>query len=136
LDLWLDLLDPLTATHSQRSRSSHVVCLVAAFKPSVPLPLDSPTVPVHQPQQFSTHQLSATTTITRRLTLVSPICRSRSYFTTDSQSVCLGVEPTLGLATRYYFLLLSCLCGVSSLMRGRVCNLQCNHSMFRVAQNP
>jgi hypothetical protein len=34
--------------------------------------------------------------------------RSRSYFTTDgrsvSQSACLGVEPTLGLVTRYYFL--------------------------------
>jgi hypothetical protein len=30
--------------------------------------------------------------------------RSRSYFTIDGQSVCLGVEPTLGLATRYYFL--------------------------------
>jgi hypothetical protein len=26
------------------------------------------------------------------------------YFTTDGQSVCLGVEPTLGLVTRYYFL--------------------------------
>jgi hypothetical protein len=30
--------------------------------------------------------------------------KSQSYFTTDSQSVCLGFEPTLGLATRYYFL--------------------------------
>jgi hypothetical protein len=30
----------------------------------------------------------------------------------------------------------SCFCGTPSLMRGRVCNLQCNHSMVRVAQNP
>jgi hypothetical protein len=29
-----------------------------------------------------------------------------------------------------------CLCGAPSLTRGRVCNLQCNHSMVRVAQNP
>jgi hypothetical protein len=34
--------------------------------------------------------------------------RSRSYFTTDGQSVCLGVEPTLGLVTRYYFLWEGC----------------------------
>jgi hypothetical protein len=27
-------------------------------------------------------------------------------------------------------------CGAPSLKRGRVCNLQCNHSMARVAQNP
>jgi hypothetical protein len=32
--------------------------------------------------------------------------------------------------------LLSCLCGAPSLTRGRVCNLKCNHSMVRVAQNP
>jgi hypothetical protein len=41
------------------------------------------------------------------LSLVSRI-RSRSHITTDgqslSQSVCLGLEPTLGLVTRYYFL--------------------------------
>jgi hypothetical protein len=30
--------------------------------------------------------------------------QSQSYFTIDGQSVCLGVEPTLGLVTRYYFL--------------------------------
>jgi hypothetical protein len=29
----------------------------------------------------------------------------------------------------------SCICGVPSLTRGWVCNLQCNHSMVRVAQN-
>jgi hypothetical protein len=27
---------------------------------------------------------------------------------TDGQSVCIGVEPTLGLVTRYYFLLEGC----------------------------
>jgi hypothetical protein len=30
----------------------------------------------------------------------------------------------------------SSFCGAPSLTRGRVCNLQCNHSMARVAQNP
>jgi hypothetical protein len=30
----------------------------------------------------------------------------------------------------------SCLCGAPSLTRGRVWNLQCNHSMVLVAQNP
>jgi hypothetical protein len=30
----------------------------------------------------------------------------------------------------------SCIYGAPSLTRGRVCNLQCNHSMVRVAQNP
>jgi hypothetical protein len=29
-----------------------------------------------------------------------------------------------------------CFCGAPSLTRGRLCNLQCNHSMVRVAQNP
>jgi hypothetical protein len=29
---------------------------------------------------------------------------SQRYFTTDGQSVCLGVELTQGLVTRYYFL--------------------------------
>jgi hypothetical protein len=29
---------------------------------------------------------------------------SQSYFTTDGQQICIGIEPTLGLATRYYFL--------------------------------
>jgi hypothetical protein len=30
--------------------------------------------------------------------------QSQSYITTDSQSVCLGVEPNLGLLTRDFFL--------------------------------
>jgi hypothetical protein len=30
----------------------------------------------------------------------------------------------------------SCFCGTLSLRRGRVCNLQCNHSMARVDRNP
>jgi hypothetical protein len=34
--------------------------------------------------------------------------RSRSYFTTDGQSVCLGVEPAPGLVIRYYFLSEGC----------------------------
>jgi hypothetical protein len=30
----------------------------------------------------------------------------------------------------------SCICGAPSLTIGRICNLQCNHSIVRVAQNP
>jgi hypothetical protein len=30
--------------------------------------------------------------------------QSQSYITTDSQSLCQGIEPSLGLVTRYYFL--------------------------------
>jgi hypothetical protein len=41
-----------------------------------------------------------------------------------SQSVSLGVEPHLGLMTRYLLLFdTSCLCGAPSLTRGRVCLL-------------
>jgi hypothetical protein len=75
-----------------------------------------------------------------------PLFEVRNYFTTDvqsvSQSVCSGVEHPLGLATRYYFCQYvvvwksrSCFCGAPSLTRRRVWNLQCNHSMVRVAQN-
>jgi hypothetical protein len=42
-------------------------------------------------------------------------CRSRSYFTTDGQSVSLGVKPTLGLVTRYYFRSESCCLKVADL---------------------
>jgi hypothetical protein len=31
---------------------------------------------------------------------------SQTYFTTNGQTVCLGVEPTLGLVTRYSYYLL------------------------------
>jgi hypothetical protein len=68
--------------------------------------------------------------------------RSRSYFMTDSQSVCLGIEHPCGTCNQILLpvgVLLSEICdliSVSSLVRGRVCNLQCNHSMVRVAQNP
>jgi hypothetical protein len=48
------------------------------------------------------------------------------------QSVCPRVETALGLVTRYHFLSEGgclntgiCLCGSSSLTRGRVCSLQC-----------
>jgi hypothetical protein len=57
--------------------------------------------------------------------------RSRSYFTTDSQSVCLGVEHpcvTCDLVTSCRYIavrnLTYCFCGAPSLTRGRVCNFQ------------
>jgi hypothetical protein len=56
----------------------------------------------------------------------SVICQSLSIQSTVvSQSVCLGVEPNLGLLTCDFFFskLLSCLFGTPSLTRGRVCHL-------------
>jgi hypothetical protein len=34
---------------------------------------------------------------------VQPLSQSQSHITTDGQSVCLGVEPNLGLLTRDIF---------------------------------
>jgi hypothetical protein len=53
---------------------------------------------------------------------------------TVSQSVCLGVEPNLGLLTRdifFFFKPLSCHLGAPSLTRGRVCHLSvfCQYSL-------
>jgi hypothetical protein len=44
---------------------------------------------------------------------------------TINQSVCLGVKPTLGLVTRYYYLSQGCclVCVAPSLTRGQVCHL-------------
>jgi hypothetical protein len=57
----------------------------------------------------------------------TPRSQNQSHFATDSQSVCLGVEPRLGLMTRFLFMigkLQSCLYGGGpSLLRGRVCLL-------------
>jgi hypothetical protein len=71
------------------------------------------------------------------------ISRSRSYFTTDSQSVCLGIEYPCGTCDQILLpvgMLLSEICGfvsgAPSLTRGWVYIFQCNHSMVRVAQNP
>jgi hypothetical protein len=67
--------------------------------------------------------------------------RSRSYFTTDGQSwyrVSLwDLRPDI-ISCRNVAVwnLLSCIYWAPSLTRGRVCNLQCNHSIVRVAQNP
>jgi hypothetical protein len=50
--------------------------------------------------------------------------KSQSHVTIDSQSVCLRVESTPELVTRYYFLYESCCLlsvGTPSLTRGRVC---------------
>jgi hypothetical protein len=61
------------------------------------------------------------------------------------ESVSLGIEPLYDLWTDDQILLPagSLLCercclvyGAPSLTRGRVCILQCNHSIVRVAQNP
>jgi hypothetical protein len=73
------------------------------------------------------------------------LSRSRSYFTTDSQLVSMSwsraplwdLRPDI-ISCRNVAVwnLRSCIYGTPSLTRGRVCNLQCNHSMVRVAQNP
>jgi hypothetical protein len=62
---------------------------------------------------------------------------------TVSQSVCLEIEHPCGTFDQILLPvgvavsnLRSCFCGTPSLTRGRVCNLQCNLSMVRLAQNP
>jgi hypothetical protein len=69
----------------------------------------------------------------------------RSYFTTDGQSVSMfwyraplwDLRPDATSCRNVaVWNLRSCFCGAPSLTRGRVCNLRCNHSMVRVAQNP
>jgi hypothetical protein len=71
--------------------------------------------------------------------------KSRSYATTDSQSVRMSwywaplwdLQPDItSFQNVAVWNLWSCFCGAPSLTRERVCNLQCNHSMVRVAQNP
>jgi hypothetical protein len=53
---------------------------------------------------------------------------------TVSQSVYLGVEHSCGMLLSEICCLVSV--RVPSLTRGRLCNLQCNDSMVRVAPNP
>jgi hypothetical protein len=68
--------------------------------------------------------------------------RRRNYFTTNGQSVSqyvLVASPLWDLWTVGTLLSESCgllYVGAPSVTRGRVCNLRCNHSMVRVAQNP
>jgi hypothetical protein len=57
---------------------------------------------------------------------------------TVNQSACLGIEHLCGTCNQILLpvrRLLSSFCGAPSLTRIRSCNLQCNHSMVRVAQN-
>jgi hypothetical protein len=70
--------------------------------------------------------------------------RSRSYFTTASQSVSMSwylaplwdMRPDItSCRSVAVWNLRSHFCEVPSLTRGRVCNLQCKHSMVLVAQN-
>jgi hypothetical protein len=73
-------------------------------------------------------------------------CEVRSgYFTTDGQSVSMSwyraplwdLRPNIASYRNVAIWdLQSCFCGAPSLTRGLVCNLQRNHSMIRVAQNP
>jgi hypothetical protein len=58
---------------------------------------------------------------------------------TVSMSVCLGVEHPYGTCEQILlpvWKLLSCICVAPSLTRGWACNLQCNHSVVWVSQNP
>jgi hypothetical protein len=71
--------------------------------------------------------------------------RSRSYFTTDGQSVSQSVSQYVLVSSPLWDLwpditscrkvavrkLRSCFCEAPSLTRGRVCSLQCNHSVVR-----
>jgi hypothetical protein len=88
--------------------------------------------------------------------LQSEICgfvsMGRPLWREDGSAICSEVEITLRLMIGQYVLFLrpditscwdvavwnlrSCIYWTPYLTRGRVCNLQCNHSMVRVAQNP
>jgi hypothetical protein len=72
-----------------------------------------------------------------------PTCwtRSRSYFTTESQSVSMSWyrvplwdlwADIISCRNVAVWNLRSCIYWAHSLTRGRVCNLQCNHSIVRV----
>jgi hypothetical protein len=69
----------------------------------------------------------------------------RSYFTNDSQSVSMSwyrvalrdLRPDITSSRNVgLWNLQPCFCGAPSLTRGRVCNLQSNRAVVRVAQNP
>jgi hypothetical protein len=82
-------------------------------------------LPSHLPTQISTDHL---------------ICHFHNEYTTQ---YVLVSSILVGLATRYYFLseccclkFAVCIYWALSLTRGRVCNLQCNHSIVLVVQNP
>jgi hypothetical protein len=68
-----------------------------------------------------------------------------NYFTADRQSVsmswyraplCYLLPDITSCRKVAVWNLRSCIYGAPSLTRGRVCNLRCNHSVVRVAQNP
>jgi hypothetical protein len=65
--------------------------------------------------------------LTDRVTIINWLKVKVTLRLTVSQSVSLGVEPHLGLMTRYLAIttwqLRSCFCGALSLTRGRVCLL-------------
>jgi hypothetical protein len=70
--------------------------------------------------------------------------KSKSKLLYDWQSVCMywyrvplwDLRPDIISCRNVVWNLRSCIYGAPSLTRGRVCNLQCNHSIVRVAQNP
>jgi hypothetical protein len=74
------------------------------------------------------------------VTLDQNLIEGRSFFTTDSQSVSqyVLVSSTLVGLANVAGMLLSQIRGLVSVGHplGRICNLQCNHSMIGVAQNP
>jgi hypothetical protein len=60
----------------------------------------------------------------------------RPFLETRQEVRLLLVTPLLGIENRVIFATLPSSCRAPSLTRGRVCNLQCNHSLVRVAQDP
>jgi hypothetical protein len=84
--------------------------------------------------------------ISAKSPLTFQLSRSRSYFRlTVSQSVSMswyrvplcGLRPDITSCQNVTVRnLRSCIYWAPSLTRGRVCNLQCNRSIVRVAQNP
>jgi hypothetical protein len=91
--------------------------------------------------------ISCPLTVSALECLILTICwsRSRSYFRTDSQSVSVSwnraplwdLQPDITSCRNVGLISMrSYIYWAPSLTRGRVRNLQCNHKMVRVAQNP
>jgi hypothetical protein len=96
---------------------------------------DTPQHPIIPERAHSRGNLNVSSQIKLKLTLsevkVKIIYHLRSV---GQYTLVSGIH--LGPATNFSSFCYYLLCGAPSLTRGRVCSLQCNQSMVRVAQNP
>jgi hypothetical protein len=151
------LLAWLNLPHKRCRRSVSLKCLAAfqvprRYNPEYHIAITVLDI-IHRPITYSKDDVSDTGFCLRlqvEPTQVGPIertsfYRSRSYFTTDDLSVSVSwyqaplwdLRPDITSCRHVaVWKLRSCFCGAPSLTRGRICTLQCNHLMVRMAQNP